>query len=56
MNGYLPEYLHDIGVLNPGYTVAELRRLGRVDGRYREDMDSAAFSAALREGVPTAPQ
>ena len=55
VNGYLPEYLYDIGLLNPQYSVADLRRLGRVDGRYHDGMDSAAFSVALRDGVPVAP-
>ncbi len=55
LNGFLPEYLYDNNVLNRAFTMDELRRLGDVSGRYRPGVDSIAFSALLRDGVPPAP-
>ena len=54
-NGYLPDYLYENGVLNHTAALADLRRLGEVGSRAHRDLDSIAFSAALRAGVPAAP-
>ena len=54
-NGYLPDYLYENGVLNRSASLDQLRGLGAVSGRVNSDLDSAAFSAALRVGVPEAP-
>jgi Domain of unknown function (DUF4105) len=55
LNGFLPEYLYDHDVLNRAFGIEELRQLGDVSGRFRQGVDSVAFSSALREGVPPAP-
>lgn len=47
-NGYLPDYLYENGVLNHTAALADLRRLGEVGSRAHRDLDSIAFSAALR--------
>ena len=55
VNGFLPDYLYESGVLNQNVSLAELRRLGAVRERVDLDLDSGTFSAALRVGVPEAP-
>lgn len=52
LSGYLPEYLHDVGGLTPGYSVAELRAAGRVDARALAADDDPGFSQRIRAGVP----
>lgn len=57
LSGYLPEYVHAIGGLDPRHSVAELRAFGRITGRARA-ADSAAeadFSTAIRRGIPELP-
>lgn len=52
LSGYLPEYVHAIGGLDARYTVAELRRFGRITERARQAGASDEFSAAIRAGIP----
>lgn len=51
-NGYLPELAYEEGLLDSRSPLEELRRLGRIEPRYRDTTDSVAYSAMLREGVP----
>ncbi len=50
--GLLPEYLERLGGLVPGVPLAELRERGRITERARAADMSAAFSHAIRVGVP----
>jgi Domain of unknown function (DUF4105) len=52
LTGYLPEYVYSLGGLDGRYTVAELRELGRITARARQDGGSERFSAAIRAGIP----
>ena len=52
VSGYLPDLLYSEGLLDSNVPLADLRRLGRVEDKYRDGLDSVAFSAAIRQGVP----
>ncbi len=51
-SGYLPSYVYKIGGLDPGYTLEQLRSLGRITERAKSADHSATFSADIRQGVP----
>ena len=51
-NGYLPDYSYDQGALNSDFTLAELRRLGRVAPRALAVGLGPNYSTAIRQGVP----
>ena len=59
LSGYLPDYIYDLGALDTRRPLAELQRRGHINDRaIASDVDgqaSPAFSAAIREGVPTPP-
>lgn len=54
VNGYLPEYIHERGTVVNDISVVELRELGRISakGQAAGLADPAAYSAAIRDGVP----
>lgn len=52
VNGYLPDYAHDQGALAKGYTVEELRELGRIVERAQAHGLKPGFAQAVRVGVP----
>jgi Domain of unknown function (DUF4105) len=52
LDGYLPDYVHQIGGLDQRYSLAELRTLGRISERAKQSGDSATFSADIRRGIP----
>lgn len=52
VNGFLPEYAYDQGALAKGYTVEELRRLGRIVARAQAHGLKPGFAQAVRVGVP----
>jgi hypothetical protein len=54
-SGYVPEYLHQIGMLAPGMSFAELRRLGHVNNRAQAADTAADFSRLIRIGLPGTP-
>jgi Domain of unknown function (DUF4105) len=54
-SGYLPGYVHQVGGLDPRYTLEELRALGRITERARMSDRSSSFSADIRRGVPALP-
>lgn len=51
-SGYLPEYLHGVGMLAPGVPFAELQRLGYINPRARAAGDAEDFSRLIRAGLP----
>jgi Domain of unknown function (DUF4105) len=51
-SGFLPEYVYSLGGLDGRYTPAELRELGRITERAKQDGGSERFSAAIRTGIP----
>jgi hypothetical protein len=51
LTGYLPEYLHKIGAVDPQRSVEELTRRGRITERARNSHPSDDFSRVIREGV-----
>lgn len=53
-SGWLPEYLHDVGGLMPGYSVQQLREAGRFTDRAKAADGALEFSQAIRVGVPGA--
>lgn len=55
LSGYLPEYLHDVGGLTPGYSVAQLRVAGRIAARALAADADPAFSQRIRAGIPGIP-
>lgn len=55
LSGYLPGYLHDLGVLAPGYDLTTLAALGHINKRaIAADANGEDFSLATRHGVPGA--
>ncbi|WP_110669775.1 DUF4105 domain-containing protein [Salinicola halophilus] len=57
LSGYLPDYVHDVGGLAPGVSLAMLRERGYINPRARAvpyDAGSRTFSRAIRDGVPVA--
>lgn len=57
LSGHLDAYAYDQGALAPGYSLAQLRRLGYIDTRARQadGADSRGFSQAIRTHVPGIP-
>ncbi len=56
-SGYLPEYLHDVGGLTPGYDMSALRSGGRITDRaiaFDTTPGATDFSRAIRIGLPGA--
>lgn len=52
LSGYLPEFLHDRGVLDMRYSVAQLTEMGLLPASVEYDGTGAGFSAAIRAGLP----
>lgn len=52
LSGYLPEYVHDVGGLQSGFALSDLRTLGRNTDRAKAADHHSDFSAAIRHGVP----
>jgi hypothetical protein len=52
LSSLLPGYIHDHGGLVPGYSLAELQRLGDITQRARLADDAEDFSRRIRQGVP----
>lgn len=55
LNGYLPQYAYQQGVLDNNYSVDELRSLGQIDARAKIAGLNGQYSAAIRVGVPVPP-
>jgi hypothetical protein len=53
VNGYFPDYLHDMGMMNTDMSIEELYRLGDITERARAVGLTEAYSEAIRDGVPT---
>jgi hypothetical protein len=51
-NGHLPSYLHEQGVLAPGFSVEQLTQAGSISAKALALPDDAVFSDAIRQGVP----
>jgi hypothetical protein len=54
VNGYLPEFGYEQGLLNTDYSVDDLRRLGSITERAQQFGLKPGFSEAIRVGVPIA--
>ncbi|NID14253.1 DUF4105 domain-containing protein [Luteibacter yeojuensis] len=54
LTGYLPEYLRDAGALDRRFDVDEWRRMGRITSRAKATGPDDDFSAAIRQGMPSA--
>jgi hypothetical protein len=56
LSGYLPDMLFDLKLIDTAHPLAELREKGHIMGRAKAALDhgltGAAFSKALREGIP----
>lgn len=51
-SGYLPNYLHDLGVINPNMDMASWYQQAHVNPKSRgKNLSSAQYSALLRQGV-----
>ena len=55
VNGYLPQYAYQQGVLDKNFTVEELHSLGQIDTRAKAVGLNGRYSAAIRVGVPDPP-
>lgn len=53
INGFLPEYLYDLGRMNQDYSIEELYALGDITERARAHGLAEGFSQAVRVGVPS---
>lgn len=51
-SGYLPGYIHDVGGLQRGFALSDLRALGRITDRAKAADHDPAFSTLIRRGVP----
>jgi hypothetical protein len=54
-SGYLPEYVHKVGGLDPRYSLEQLRAFGRITDRAKAADQSATFSQEIRQGIPPLP-
>jgi hypothetical protein len=54
-SGYLPEYVHKVGGLDPRYSLEQLRAFGRITDRAKAADQSATFSQDIRQGIPMLP-
>ena len=54
LTGYLPEYLHRVGAVDPDVPVKVLRQRGRISERARTSASDADFSRAIRRTDATA--
>jgi hypothetical protein len=52
VNGYMPEYLYDLGVLDTSVPLDELIRLSSISEHARQAGLTDAYSEAIRQGVP----
>jgi len=52
LTGYLPGYVQDVGGLQPGHALDELRSRGRITDRALRAGNSQDFSTRIRLGVP----
>lgn len=53
LSGHLAQYAYEQHGLTPGYSYAELQRLGHINARaLRADTAGLDFSAAIRQGLP----
>jgi hypothetical protein len=52
LSGYLAGYVYKVGGLDPRYSLAELRALGRITPRAEQSDRSPTFSADIRAGMP----
>ena len=52
LTGYLPAYVHEVGGMLPGRSLAELQHHGNITERARAADDDPAFSTRIRQGVP----
>jgi hypothetical protein len=52
LSGYMPEYFHANGYLDPRYPLEELRALGYVSERGRLADASPTYSSDIRRGIP----
>ncbi|WP_120501065.1 DUF4105 domain-containing protein [Roseovarius sp. EL26] len=53
INGFLPEYFYERGIVQTALPLAELRELGRIAPRANDTGLVQGFSTAIRIGVPT---
>lgn len=53
VNGYLPEYAYDRGVVDTRLPLSDLRHLGDIGARAKAAGLTNGFPAAIRQGVPT---
>lgn len=56
VSGYLPSYVQEVGGLDSRYTLAQLRRMGRITDRARAAGDAVDFSTQIRRGIPELPE
>tara|TARA_Y100000782_G_scaffold231_1_gene263 strand:- start:896 stop:1882 length:987 start_codon:yes stop_codon:yes gene_type:complete len=52
LSGYLDSYVYAQGGLQKPWSLAELRRLGRITERARDERSEVPFSRRIRQGVP----
>lgn len=52
LTGYLPSYVESVGGLEPGHSLDELKRRGRITNRAKAANDSPKFSRLIRLDVP----
>jgi hypothetical protein len=52
LTGYLPSYVEELGGLQKGYSLEQLRVLGRITDRAKAADQSPEFSRLIRQGVP----
>jgi len=52
LSGYLPEYLYEMGRLDPSLPFAELKQQSRINDRAKAADQDPAFSQRIRTGLP----
>jgi uncharacterized protein DUF4105 len=55
LTGYLPEYLHEVGAVDPKFSVDALRQRGRITERARNSAPAGDFSRDIRADLQGAP-
>ncbi len=53
LSGYLPEYVYQVGGLDPRYRLEQLREFGYISDRARIADQSPVFSEEIRKGIPS---
>jgi len=56
VSGHVPEYMHELGLLDTSTSFTELKEMSRINDAARAAGESVEFSRLIREGLPAVPK